>query len=72
MILWITSRFSGLMAQLTVFNWHRFEIKIQLKKSFFLKSQKKVYQIEEDDGKFIWNICIDLIHAYVVEYNVHI
>ena len=54
MILRINSRFLAMIAQLTVSIRHRFEIKMQLKELIFLKSQKNVYQIEEDDGKCIY------------------
>ena len=46
MILRINSRFSALIAQVTVSIRHRFEIKMQHKEVIFLKSQKNVYQIE--------------------------
>ena len=35
---------------------HRFEIKIKPKKVIFLKSQKNVNQIEEDDGKLMLGV----------------
>ena len=35
---------------------HRFEIKIKPKKVIFLKSQKNVNQIEEDDGEIIYGL----------------
>ena len=49
-MLMIISGFLALIAQFTVSIRHRFEIKKKLKDVLFLKSQKNVYQIEEDDG----------------------
>ena len=56
MILWIKSRFLALIAHLTVSFRHVFEIKMQLKEVIVLKSQKNVYQIEEDDGELIFGL----------------
>ena len=54
MIVWINSRFPALIAQLTVSFRQLFEINMQLKEVIVLKSQKNVYQIDEDDGEFIY------------------
>ena len=56
MMLWIINRVQALIAQFSVSFRLRFKIKMQLKEVFFLKSQKKIYQVEEDDGKFIYKI----------------
>ena len=68
MILWINSGFLALIAQLKVYFRHLFEIKMQLKEVFVLKSQKNVYQIEEDDGKFIYfvNNINELVHIKLI------
>ena len=47
-------KFLALIAQLTVSFRHHFEIEMQLKDVIVFKSQKIVYQIMLDYGKFIY------------------
>ena len=54
-ILWIDSRFLAFIAPLAVSIRYRFEITM-LKQVIFLKSQKNVYQIEEDDDEYIYGV----------------